>query len=1041
MVRSPISSMPQDIPLVGTGWELSSEMGTRLPARVPNDISDDLEQAGLLPPLFYGTNSMFGGNWTLNRTWTLSRNISLPRVRAGASGVLRFEGVDYNASIRINGKLVATHVGAFEPFEVVLSSHDLRVQTLSLAVTLHPPPPSVTWPLYATAWPPGWGAEQCVWNQVMHPYKSRLVYISDAVGTINMAAKHWARGIWRNVSLRLLPTRARLDRQISLTATINSPRPLGRQGRLQGTVFKATVQARVRWSSAAVDASPGESRYRLRVSARCITNATAPEASGEWPLAAPSSLGVAEEGERWMRANVSITIEDAKLWWPNGYGRQDLYHVVATLLVCSSAIDRARGTDHERCSVVDAADEPSFGIRRLEEVQNDLEASGRPYWFYTQFGQPGGPWTLNSSSYNRRDDPLIPNPRQWLFVVNGVRVFARGGNWVPSDHFFGRAVREQPKLRALLGMARAAGFTFVRVWGGGLVEDQSFYRLCDEFGLLVQQDFPQAGCAPTPPWRPADVLSWSRQVPGVLEQLANHPSVARYTMGNELYLNASFSKITAAFAAAARLHDPSRVAREADPTCIGQRHGPYIWSFIGEQVTYDTFELGCNLAVEPHPGQCRYNAVTGGAADPFEWTEFGHPALADVATLRRIMPENALMPTGVAPEWGWHSGSASGWLAKHSYEAVFLSRGTKFTSLLEEVRASQWTQAEALRFALQSARRKKWHRSLMSFWTFNEPWPNSAYGNVIDYYGLPKMGYWWVADACDTLMISLAYRDLVAVADGVTPLGGGVAVWLDSEESDAVEACCAKTELFYANGTLAAPAHVHPLPGGVIAPGKATKLHEVSFVPTLDIAGQVLFVRLSLLGMPVDTQVEAEVSHPSTPALDTLLSQSTYAIRLVVPGQNASNVRAPLAPLLMPPHATLQVREEVWRPIQMVNAGKGAAVHARLQCTAPDLTSGSSTNRRCSRIRVEADAGSAVALYVTLSVRDARTMEQQQAFVAFERNAFVLLPGESVTIIMSRLLLPPTTVELPSVVCAEAWNVERTCAQIKFTTLARSPAV
>jgi hypothetical protein len=135
------------------------------------------------------------------------------------------------------------------------------------------------------------------------------------------------------------------------------------------------------------------------------------------------------------------------------------------------------------------------------------------------------------------------------------------------------------------------------------------------------------------------------------------------------------------------------------------------------------------------------------------------------------------------------------------------------------------------------------------------------------------------------------------------------------------------------------------------------------------------------------------------------------------------------------------VREEVWRPIQMVNAGKGAAVHARLQCTAPDLTSGSSTIRRCSRIRVEADAGSAVALYVTLSVRDARTMEQQQAFVAFERNAFVLLPGESVTIIMSRLLLPPTTVEPPSVVCAEAWNVERTCAQIKFTTLARSPAV
>ena len=87
-----------------------------------------------------------------------------------------------------------------------------------------------------------------------------------------------------------------------------------------------------------------------------------------------------------------------------------------------------------------------------------------------------------------------PSPSRWLFAVNGRRVFARGGNWVPADMAFGRIVREKARFRGLLAMARDLGYTYIRIWGGGLIEDQQFYDYADEFGIMLQQDFPLAGC-------------------------------------------------------------------------------------------------------------------------------------------------------------------------------------------------------------------------------------------------------------------------------------------------------------------------------------------------------------------------------------------------------------------------------------------------------------------------------------------------------------------------------------------------------------------
>ena len=227
---------------------------------------------------------------------------------------------------------------------------------------------------------------------------------------------------------------------------------------------------------------------------------------------------------------------------------------------------------------------------------------------------------------------------------------------------------------------------------------------------------PVAGCGYAGQADERTIASWQEQVPIIVKQVQNHPSVARYSMANEFYENVSTSRVAATYHSVATATDPSRWAREADPNCIGQRHGPYTFAAIGGRGSgtggYQVFGKGCGNF--PQAGCSVEVQRTGGPGDPFEWTEFGMTALSEEQTLRSIMPERALEPTGKSPEWGWHKADGNpfvSWQAKQLYSEVFLDpAAASFASLEQEVRASQWLQAEGYRYAYQAARRRKWHR-------------------------------------------------------------------------------------------------------------------------------------------------------------------------------------------------------------------------------------------------------------------------------------------------------------------------------------------
>ncbi|MFE1546363.1 glycoside hydrolase family 2 protein [Streptomyces sp. NPDC058718] len=179
-------------------------------------------------------------------------------------------------------------------------------------------------------------------------------------------------------------------------------------------------------------------------------------------------------------AVLRLEVAAPRLWWPRGYGDQPLYELEVTL---------------------------------LDEEQGPLDTWRRRIGFRTV-------------ELDRSPDA---HGTGCTFVVNGVRIFARGVNWIPDDALPSRVTPERYRIRLL--QAAEANVDLVRVWGGGIYEDDAFYDVCDELGLMVWQDFLFA-CAAYPEEQPlrGEVEAEARD--NVVRLMA-HPSLVLWNGNNE----------------------------------------------------------------------------------------------------------------------------------------------------------------------------------------------------------------------------------------------------------------------------------------------------------------------------------------------------------------------------------------------------------------------------------------------------------------------------------------------------------------------------
>ncbi|XP_072754584.1 beta-mannosidase-like isoform X2 [Anoplolepis gracilipes] len=198
-------------------------------------------------------------------------------------------------------------------------------------------------------------------------------------------------------------------------------------------------------------------------------------------LVSNSNEVVVDTSEKYININISLTVpaDAVKLWWPNGYGKQHLYHLTTTVTTANSVL-------HKQIRV---------GFRTVELMEVPLE---KGLSFY--------------------------------FRVNGVPIFAKGSNFIPASVFPELSAKEDT-IRHLLLSTKEAHMNMLRIWGGGVYESKLFYDLADEYGIMIWQDFMFA-CAMYPT-SDSFLKNVKHEILHNVIRLKNHPSIVLWAGNNE----------------------------------------------------------------------------------------------------------------------------------------------------------------------------------------------------------------------------------------------------------------------------------------------------------------------------------------------------------------------------------------------------------------------------------------------------------------------------------------------------------------------------
>ncbi len=414
-------------------------------------------------------------------------------------------------------------------------------------------------------------------------------------------------------------------------------------------------------------------------------------------------------------------LEQPKLWYPHLYGQQPLYTVRMRL---------ERESDTNSRELLDAKSQ-RIGIRQIRLVQEPVESE---------------------------------QGRSFFFEINGIPMFVGGANWIPDDLMLTRVTRERYAQR--INQAKTANMQMLRVWGGGIYEDDAFYDLCDEAGVLVWQDF-MFGCGIYPAYE-AFVANVKREAIANIKRLRHHPSIAIWTGNNEDYqLSYSLGLYKAHLPLEENPELPARVIyerilptliAELDPGRYYQPGSPFIGTNPDDATQGDkhTWEVWGNNA-KPYRD--------------YEWlggrfiSEFGMAAAPNVETIESVLPENERHPWSRTFEH--HMRAGEGMRRLHGY---IIDTQAHPQSFEEYIYATQLVQSEALDCAYRIWRRKWGHHGKRSIggalvWQINDCWEVTSWA-VIDSHAKPKPAYYAIKRALEPITITIWNSKAVWAVNG-----------------------------------------------------------------------------------------------------------------------------------------------------------------------------------------------------------------------------------------------------------------------------------
>jgi len=393
---------------------------------------------------------------------------------------------------------------------------------------------------------------------------------------------------------------------------------------------------------------------------------------------------------------------------------------------------------HENGKPVDTA-ENRIGFRKVELVMNE------------------GSWDEPTDFPKSRSNAPI------TVQINGKRIFTKGSNWVPPELFPGIITKE--RYNELLDKAVDANLDMLRVWGGGIVNKDSFYELCDEKGLLVWQEFPLACNDYRGTKEYLQVLE--NESVAIIKRLRKFASVVLWCGGNELFN--VWSGMTDQSAALRLLN---KLCYELDPQTpflptapvIGMGHGPY--GFLDPVSKEEVFVKMINA----------HNTA---------YSECSSTGPASVELLKTFIPENELFPPKPGTAWEDHHAFGA-WDAEpesHLLLSMLEKYFGKAENLEQLVENGQFIQIAGMQCLFEEGRRQKPYCSMVLTWCYNEPWPCAAGGSAISWPLEPKPAYYAMKQSCRPVLVSAQIEKLVWEEGEVF----AAAIWMLNDSYDVIE--------------------------------------------------------------------------------------------------------------------------------------------------------------------------------------------------------------------------------------------------------------
>ncbi|CAM3477560.1 beta-mannosidase [Marinicrinis lubricantis] len=367
------------------------------------------------------------------------------------------------------------------------------------------------------------------------------------------------------------------------------------------------------------------------------------------------------------------------------------------------------------------------------------------YTFYAEYVQEGRTLAERSVQTGLRSVRLVREKDEagtsFYIELNGVPVFAKGANHIPNDSFVSEVTYERYKHEIV--SAVESNMNMLRVWGGGIYEQDDFYDLCDAYGLMVWQDFMFA-CSMYP-GDEAFLNNVRIEAEENVKRLRNHPSIVLWCGNNEIDTAWSHYDEKSGWGWKQQYSPELREKIWADYEAIFHRILPEAVQRIAPIAEYWpsspmadwTNDASQHARNDSSSGDIHYWGVWHNV-EPFEnynkvigrfMSEYGFQSFPEWETVRTYAKESDMeLESEVMLQ---HQKNGSGNRLIRQYMEMYFPEPKDFRSFLT---MSQLQQAEAMKTAIEAHRRRKPYCRGSLYWQMNDCWPVASWAGM-DYYG------------------------------------------------------------------------------------------------------------------------------------------------------------------------------------------------------------------------------------------------------------------------------------------------------------------